>query len=51
MTSTIVLLLQVIMLIDNNSFAQSFIIAYIHAQLMLRMVNETIQAVPEFQQE
>ena len=30
-TSTIVLLLQVMMLIDNNSFAQSFMIAYIHA--------------------
>ena len=50
-TSTTVLLLQVVMLIDNNGFTQSFATAYIHARLILRMVNGTIQAVLDFWQE
>ena len=50
-TSTTVLLLQVVTLIDNNGFAQSFTTAYVHAQSIFRMVNGTIQAVLDFQQE
>ena len=50
-TSTTVPLLQVVTLIDNNGFAQSFATAYIHTRSILRMVNGTIQAVPDFRQE
>ena len=45
-TSTVVLLLQVVMLIDSSGFAQSFATAYISGNSVLRLVNGAVQAVP-----
>ena len=46
-TSTVVPLLQVVMLIDSNGFAQSFATAYISGNSVLRLVNGAVQAVPD----
>ena len=45
-TSTVVLLLQVVMLIDSSGFAQSFTTAYVSGNSVLRLVNGAVQAVP-----
>ena len=45
-TSTVVPLLQVVMLIDSSSFAQSFATAYVSGNSVLRLVNGAVQAVP-----
>ena len=42
MTPTTVPLLQVVILIDNNGFMQSFVTAYMHAWSVLCLVNGTI---------
>jgi hypothetical protein len=44
-TSTTVPLLQVVTLIDNNGFVQSFATAYVPVNLVLRLVNGALQAV------
>jgi hypothetical protein len=46
-TSTTAPLLQVVTLIDNNGFAQSFATAYVPTNSVLRLVNGALQAVPD----
>ena len=46
-TSTTAPLLQVVMLIDNNGFPQSFATAYVPMNSVLRLVNGVLQAVPD----
>ena len=45
-TSTVVPLLQVVVLIDSSGFAQSFATAYVSGNSVLRLVNGAVQAVP-----
>ena len=45
-TSTVVPLLQVVMLIDSSGFTQSFTTAYVLGNSVLRLVNRVVQAVP-----
>ena len=45
-TSTVVPLLQVVMLINSSGFAQSFTTAYVSGNSVLRLVNGAVQAVP-----
>ena len=44
-TSTVAPLLQVVMLIDSSSFAQSFTTAYVSGNSVLRLVNRVVQVV------